>query len=260
MPFLKFSRDKRGFENYYLIEPPSGGRNNTHRGKSQPRVLFWFRTPPQVKVGREPFSPEVRKIIEAQYPRLVFDWPRIISTPIPPPDASDHWRERRRQEKAAKRAAREDVDAEMETAAVVEAPAASADALVAAEVVENREPVAVAAVATLAETVTETAIEDVGQIDGHVDDHVDGPESADEEEEAAAVVPAETAVAASEATGIAPGASPERRRRRRRRGRRGRPSGQPGVPGQTVPQTETEAGSVELDAPVGPEPPPTNEV
>ena len=241
MPFLKFSRDKRGYENYYLIEPPSGGRNNTHRGKAHPRVLFWFRTPPQVKVGREPFSDEVRKIVEAQYPRLVFDWPRIISTPIPPPDPSDHWRERRRQEKAAKRAAREDVDAEVEATAP-------------AEVVETSETIAVVAAATVA-PVNESVIE----VARDVVDDVDGPESVDDEE-TAAVAPTETPLAASEATGITPAAAPERRRRRRRRGRRGRPSGQPGVPGQTAPHAETEAGSVELDAPVGPEPPPTNEV
>ena len=95
MPFLKFSRDKRGYENYYLFD-----------GKGRPRLLFWFRTPPQVKVGRAPFSSDVRKMIEAQNPGVQFDWARIMSTPIPPPDV-DYWRERRRAEKAAKRAARE---------------------------------------------------------------------------------------------------------------------------------------------------------
>jgi len=95
VPFLKFSRDKRGYENYYLFD-----------GKGRPRLLFWFRTPPQVKVGRAPFSSDVRKMIEAQNPGVQFDWARIMSTPIPPPDV-DYWRERRRAEKAAKRAARE---------------------------------------------------------------------------------------------------------------------------------------------------------
>jgi hypothetical protein len=99
VPFLKFSRDKRGYENYYLFD-----------GKGRPRLLFWFRTPPQVKVGRAPFSSDVRKMIEAQNPGVQFDWARIMSTPIPPPDV-DYWRERRRAEKAAKRAARE-ADAE----------------------------------------------------------------------------------------------------------------------------------------------------
>ena len=244
MPFLKFSRDKRGYENFYLIEPPSGGRRG---GKARPRVLFWFRTPPQVKVGREPFSEEVRKMVETQYPGLTFDWPRIISTPIPPPDISDHWRERRRQEKAAKRAAREDVDAEPETAAVVEAappvstPESVLESVEAPEIVDSVDGVDV-------EEIVEEIAEEIAGVDGDVEAEADG-------------APAETPLAASDATGVTPGAAPEqRRRRRRRRGRRGRPPGQPGVPGQPVPLAATEASSAELDASVRPEPPPTNEV
>jgi len=111
--FLKFSRDKRGYENFFLIEPPSSGRDQ--RGKARSRVLFWFRTPPNVKVGRVPFSDDVRQLVEAQNPGVTFDWPRILATPIPAPDA-DHWRERRRVEKAARRAAKEDDVVEAETA------------------------------------------------------------------------------------------------------------------------------------------------
>lgn len=106
MAFLKFSRDKRGYENYYLFEPPRGGRDHIHGGKGRPRLLFWFRTPPQVKVGRTPFSDDVRTLVEAQNPGVSFDWARIVATPIPSAEV-DHWRERRRVEKAAKRAARE---------------------------------------------------------------------------------------------------------------------------------------------------------
>lgn len=102
MPYLKFSRDKRGYEHFSIIEP-----GVMRRGKpSRPRLLFWFRSPPQVKVGRNPFTDEVRRAIEAQNPGVRFDWPRLLATPIPPPDA-EHWRERRRIEKAAKQAARE---------------------------------------------------------------------------------------------------------------------------------------------------------
>jgi hypothetical protein len=106
VPFLKFSRDKRGYEHFSLVEPVSG-----RHGKSRTRILFWFRTPPQVKVGREPFTDEVRRAIETQNPGLRFDWPRLMATPIPAPDA-EHWRERRRMERAARQAAREPDDAE----------------------------------------------------------------------------------------------------------------------------------------------------
>jgi hypothetical protein len=102
VPYLKFSRDKRGYEHFSIIEPGTARRGRPPR----PRLLFWFRTPPQVKVGRLPFTDDVRRAIEAQNPGLRFDWPRLLATPIPPPDA-EHWRERRRMEKAAKQAARE---------------------------------------------------------------------------------------------------------------------------------------------------------
>ena len=108
MPFLKFSRDKRGYEHFSLVEPSAGRRGKS----SRPRVLFWFRTPPQIKVGREPFTEEVRRAIEAQNPGLRFDWARLLSTPIPAPDA-EHWRERRRAERAARQAAREPEEADL---------------------------------------------------------------------------------------------------------------------------------------------------
>jgi hypothetical protein len=108
VPYLKFSRDKRGYENFSLVEPSSGRRKS-----SRPRVLFWFRTPPQIKVGREPFPDEVRRAIEAQNPGLTFDWPRLMATPIPAPDA-EHWRERRRAEKAARQAMRESEHVELD--------------------------------------------------------------------------------------------------------------------------------------------------
>jgi hypothetical protein len=107
VPYLKFSRDKRGYEHFSIIEPGVSRRGKPPR----PRLLFWFRTPPQVKVGRLPFTDDVRRAIEAQNPGVRFDWPRILSTPIPPADA-EHWRERRRIEKAAKQAAREAESAE----------------------------------------------------------------------------------------------------------------------------------------------------
>ena len=99
MPFLRFSRDKRGYEHIYLIHAQN------RRGKpGRPRVLYWYRTPPGVKVGRVPFDAEMRRMLEAQYPDVSFDWKSLESTPAPPPDTSEPWRERRRLERAAKQA------------------------------------------------------------------------------------------------------------------------------------------------------------
>jgi hypothetical protein len=124
VPFLRFSRDKRGYEHTYLIHE-LGGRGRPARA----RVLYWFRTPPGVRVGRDPFDEEARRQIESHNPGLFFDWNAIVSTPIPPVPEVEHWRERRRVERAAKVARREEekeveaVDARteaLETAAVPE--------------------------------------------------------------------------------------------------------------------------------------------
>jgi hypothetical protein len=105
--FFRFNRDKRGYEHFYLVEPASN-----RRGKAKPRVLYWFRTPPGVRVGREPFDEDVRRALEAQHPGVTFDWQSIVEAPIPSADA-EKWRERRRAERAAKHAmASADVDDE----------------------------------------------------------------------------------------------------------------------------------------------------
>ena len=76
------------------------------------RVLYWFRTPPGIKVGREPFDEEARRKIESQNPGLSFDWNAIASTPMPPVPEAELWRERRRAERAAKVARRQEPDDE----------------------------------------------------------------------------------------------------------------------------------------------------
>jgi hypothetical protein len=68
--------------------------------------LYWFRTPPGIKVGRQPFDEEARQKIESQNPGITFDWNAIVSTSIPPIPEVEHWRERRRVERAAKVARR----------------------------------------------------------------------------------------------------------------------------------------------------------
>src|SRR5262245_24136095 len=116
MAFLRFTRDKRGYEYFYLVQP------SQQRGRSTARVLYWYRTPPNVKVGREPFDEEVRRALERQNPDVVFDWRRILETPIPSADA-EKWRERRRAERAAKAARRVEMrqaDSEQESAEAIE--------------------------------------------------------------------------------------------------------------------------------------------
>lgn len=98
MPYLKFTRDKRGYEYFQLVDQGGGRRGKSHR------VLFAFRTPPNVKVGRAPFPEEVRRTLESTYPGVSFDWNALLATPIPSAEA-ERWRERRRAERAARRQA-----------------------------------------------------------------------------------------------------------------------------------------------------------
>ena len=107
MPFVKVSRDKRGYEQISLVHV------SARRGRpSKARVLYVFRTPPGVKVGREPFDEAIQRELEAQNPGVVFDWKMLSNIPAPAPDV-EFWRERRKADKAAKlaRKAEEQADA-----------------------------------------------------------------------------------------------------------------------------------------------------
>ena len=122
MPFLRFSRDKRGYEHFYLVQPVSG-----RRGKTRQHILYWFRTPPNVKVGREAFDEQVRRALEAQNPDVEFDWAKLLDTPIPPPAPDvERWRERRR---AARRQPPSDTDDDDATADIEEALAVAPEAV-----------------------------------------------------------------------------------------------------------------------------------
>jgi hypothetical protein len=102
VPFVRFSRDKRGYEYVFLVDVPPQQAN------SRARVLYWYRTPPGMKVGRQPFDEAVRQALEGQYPDLKFDWKQIVETPMPPAELTINWRERRRTERAVKRARMQD--------------------------------------------------------------------------------------------------------------------------------------------------------
>jgi hypothetical protein len=185
MAFLRFTRDKRGYEHFYLVEPTV-----TRRGRTEPRVLYWFRTPPNVRVGREPFDAAIRRALEKENPDVRFDWTKILETPIPSVDV-EKWRERRRiekAEKAARRAAsRDEPDEEL----------ASTDA--GSEAAEPPDEDG---------SVPEAQVHSAESSDASLDESIGAPPTADAQ-------PSQD--------------RRERRRRRRRRGRGQRP-GSPGEP------------------------------
>jgi hypothetical protein len=77
LPFLRFTRDKRGYETTSLVH---AGRRN---GRSRQRILYWFRTPPGVKVGRPALDEQAIRWIEEHNPDIEFDWPKILEAHPP---------------------------------------------------------------------------------------------------------------------------------------------------------------------------------
>ena len=72
MPFLRVIRDKRGYETTYLMHWCREGT------RQRSRILYVFRTPGGIRVGREALESDVLKQIEAQHPDIVFDWGAVF--------------------------------------------------------------------------------------------------------------------------------------------------------------------------------------
>lgn len=51
------------------------------KAKGTARILYWFRTPPGIRVGRGPLDAEAIRLIEASNPNVDFDWTRILQGP-----------------------------------------------------------------------------------------------------------------------------------------------------------------------------------
>ena len=71
MPFLRVIRDKRGYETTYLMHWYREGN------KQHSRILYVFRSPGGVRVGREALEPEILRQIERHHPDIAFDW-RVV--------------------------------------------------------------------------------------------------------------------------------------------------------------------------------------
>jgi hypothetical protein len=71
VPFLKLTRDRRGFEHTFLLHADIPGE--------APRVLYWYRTAPGVLIGRPALDEEAIRAIEEQHPHIEFDWPAILA-------------------------------------------------------------------------------------------------------------------------------------------------------------------------------------
>ena len=70
MPFLRLTRDSRGYEYTFLLHVAHAGE--------QPRVLYWYRSAPGIQVGRPALDEDAIRTIEERHPEIEFDWPHIL--------------------------------------------------------------------------------------------------------------------------------------------------------------------------------------
>jgi hypothetical protein len=68
--FLRFTRDRRGYEHTFLLHAARPGE--------EPIVLYWYRSAPGVRVGRPALDEDAIRTIEEQHPDVDFDWPHIL--------------------------------------------------------------------------------------------------------------------------------------------------------------------------------------
>ena len=95
-------------------------------GRTDTVVLYWFRTPPYVKVGRTALDPETRHLLEELYPDISFDWNRILrEAPQPLPEHEAIRRKEQRDARDARRRRKRPVE---EPESLESMPAEAADA------------------------------------------------------------------------------------------------------------------------------------
>jgi hypothetical protein len=92
-------------------------------------VLYWFRSPPSVRVGRAAFDPAAIRGIEEANPDIVFDWPAILEARPPEPEPAEGWRARRQRARVQRNG---QAPASPNAAIPAQPPAASADSPIAA--------------------------------------------------------------------------------------------------------------------------------
>jgi hypothetical protein len=74
------------------------------RGSTRQRILYWFRTPPNIRIGRAALDEEAIRALEEGNPDIVFDWSKILEAqPQPTPVATPERGRRPRDSQAQSR-------------------------------------------------------------------------------------------------------------------------------------------------------------
>lgn len=70
MPHLRLTADRRGNENTFLLHSSAPGE--------RPKVIYWYRTAPGLRLGRPALDDGAMRTLEEQYPDIDFDWPYLL--------------------------------------------------------------------------------------------------------------------------------------------------------------------------------------
>jgi hypothetical protein len=100
VPFLRVIRDKRGYETTYLMHWYRDGQ------RQRTRILYVFRSPGGVRVGRHVLEPEVMRQLEIEHPDIEFDWASVRENKQIIDSSPEPRRRRRPAEQEAPRAVR----------------------------------------------------------------------------------------------------------------------------------------------------------
>jgi hypothetical protein len=73
---VRYTRDKRGYECTLVMHA-----YRSANGASRTRVLYLFRSPANLKLGRQALDGEVREALEHTHPDLAFDWQSLQREP-----------------------------------------------------------------------------------------------------------------------------------------------------------------------------------
>ena len=103
MPFIRRTRDKGGHETTYVMH----SYRPTHQEPNRTRVLYLFRSPAHLRVGREPLDAEVKEALEHTHPDMSFDWTSLVSDAAlsrqEPGDRNERFDRRERGDRSARR-------------------------------------------------------------------------------------------------------------------------------------------------------------